>query len=166
MSPFFCPREGELRERLERGQWPHASPGELRAHVAACPRCSELASVQEVFQAERAAAAALPRLPSAGAVWWRAQVRRRQAEMERIRRPLLGAQIFALSLALTLAVGALAWQVRRGVHPWAWFGSLHLRAFWSVSVQSFAGSFSLGIPILAMIALVSGVVVYFAADKR
>ena len=163
MTPFFCARESELRRLLERGQWPQASPGELRAHVAACSRCSELAAVQGIFLAERAQAAALPRLPSPGALWWRAQIRRRHAEIERISRPLLGAHVFALVLTLTVALGALAWQVQRGVHPAAWFDALHLGALWSASVASNLGPW---IPILAMIALVSGVVVYFASDKH
>jgi len=117
MTPFFCAREPELRKLLERGQWPQASPDELRAHVAGCRPCSELASVEQILRAARAEAGALPRLPSAGAIWWRAQLRRRHLEMERIVRPLLGAQLFALALTLAVAMGALAWEVRRGVHP-------------------------------------------------
>jgi hypothetical protein len=174
MTPFFCAREPELRKLLERGQWPQASPDELRAHVAGCRPCSELASVEQILRAARAEAGALPRLPSAGAIWWRAQLRRRHLEMERIGRPLLGAQLFALALTLAVAMGALAWEVRRGVHPAAWFNALHLGWGWgwgwgwlrSESLTSFTGSLGLGIPILAMVALVSGVVVYFASEKR
>jgi hypothetical protein len=164
MSPFFCVREKELLVLVDRGQWPLAAPAELRDHVAGCRCCSELVSVKRAFEASRAAA--MPALPSAGSVWWRAQIRRRHADLERIGRPLLGAQIFALALFLALAAGGLVWQARRGLHPAAWFQALHLDWFWSASIASFTGGFGMVVAVLAMLALVSGVVVYFASERR
>ena len=49
MSPFSCPRESELRMLLDRGQWPLAFSEELRAHVAACRSCAEVALVKQSF---------------------------------------------------------------------------------------------------------------------
>jgi hypothetical protein len=166
MIPFFCVHEEELLVLVERGQWPQAAPSELRAHVAACRCCSELVSVKQALEASRATLCAMPVLPSAGAVWWRAQIRRRHADLERIGRPLLGAQIFALAVFLTLAAGGLAWQARRGLHLGAWFEALHLDWFWSASIASFTGKFGMVVLLLAMLALISGVVVYFASEKQ
>jgi hypothetical protein len=170
MSPFSCVREKELLDLLDRGQWPQACADELSAHVVGCRACSELALVKQAFQAARATTMSARSLPSAGALWWRAQLRRRNAAIERISRPILGAQIFALGMILVLAAGALAWQVRRGLHLAAWIEALpqtlHLDALWPASLASFTGSFGSVVPVLATLALVSGVVVYFASEKH
>lgn len=162
MSPFTCARESELTALLDRGQWPLAASADLSAHVAGCRTCAELAQVRQALQAARAASLALPALPSAGALWWRAQLRRRNADLVRINRPILGAQIFATVLTLLLATAALAWELRRGLHPAAWLQALHLEALWPASF----GSLGFLMPLLAMLVLVSGVVVYFASEKQ
>jgi hypothetical protein len=171
MSPFSCAREAELLALLDRGQWPQACAAELRAHVEGCRVCSEVVLAKQAFQAERASAMAAPNLPTASALWWRAQLRRRNAAVERVGRPILGAQIFAMVLVLLLAAAGLAWQLRRGVHPAAlnptvWIEGLHFDALWSASLGSFVGSFGFIMPVLAMLVLVSGVVVYFASEKQ
>lgn len=170
MSPFSCPRESELRILLDRGQWPLASSEELRAHVAACRSCAEVALVKQTFLAARATAMAVPVLPSAGSLWWRAQLRRRNAAIERIGKPILGAQIFALGMILVLGAGAFAWQLRRGFAFVGWMEalprSLHLDALLPASLTGFGGSFWFLVPLLSALALVSGVVVYFASEKH
>ena len=104
MTLVSCPCEKEIRELVERGQWPQASPPELRAHAAACRTCADLLLVASAFQRAHATtiAAATPAAP--GAIWWRAQLRARQHAFERIQRPLIGAQVFAL-VALLLRGG-------------------------------------------------------------
>lgn len=162
MSPFTCGRESELTALLDRGQWPLAASAELCAHVAVCRTCSELAQVRHTLQAVRAVTLAVPELPSAGALWWRAQLRRRNADLARINRPILGAQIFATVLTLLIATAALAWELRRGLHLAASLGALHLEALWPASF----GNLGLLVPVLATLVLVSGVVVYFASEKH
>lgn len=166
MSPFRCPRESELTGLLDRGQWPLASSAELRAHVAGCRNCSDLVLLKRTFQAARAATTAMPVLPSAGALWWRAQLRRRNEAIERIGRPILGAQIFALAMFLLLAAAALAWQVHNGLHPVTWIESLHFDALLPATLPSFEGGLWFLVPLLSILAIVSGVVVYFASEKR
>jgi hypothetical protein len=170
MSLFTCAHESELRMLLDRGQWPLASSEELRAHVAACHSCAEISLVKQTFLAARDTAMAVPVLPSAGALWWRAQLRRRNVAIERIGKPILGAQIFALGMILALGVGALAWQLRRGFEFVGWMEALphsfHLDALLPASLTGVEGSFWFLVPLLAALALVSGVVVYFASEKH
>ncbi len=184
-----CPREKEVKELVERGQWPVASATaqELRAHVDRCRSCGELVLVTAAFQHARAQAVGEARLGSPGVLWWRAQLRRRNAAMERIGRPILGAQIFALAINLLLAVGFVAWQARHGLawftwHFWnGWFArlpqaaALHLDSLWPSALWSStlpdSGLSSLltpmvMIPAAATLALLGGVVVYLASEKQ
>lgn len=165
-----CPREPELGDRLDRGQFPDACSEELCRHVAGCRTCRELVVVKQAFGRERKKAAGEARLESPGVIWWRAQLRRRNAAIERIGKPLLGAQIFALVVCLVAAAGYVVWQARRGFDWLAWFGdlprALHLGAFVPGSWTNSPWEVWLGIPVAVMIAVMGGVLVYFASEKR
>ena len=170
MRLFNCARESEVSEALHRGHWPDGCASDLRNHVVACRACSDLVLVTETIQSARAHAVAMPQLESPGMLWWRAQLRRRNAAMERIDKPILGAQLFALAVILAVGAMVLAWQVRQGHRLTAWLkdlpGALH---FESLLPASFAHSDSglwLLAPALAMVALLSGVVVYLASEKQ
>jgi hypothetical protein len=164
-----CAREKELTELLRRGHWPEACQPDLRDHVASCHACSDLILVSEGFQSARTRTAPQS-LVSSGAIWWRAQLRRRNAAIERIKRPILGAQIFALAIALILAVGVVGWQLRRGINLTAWAGemlrALHLSALLPTSNPASEGGAWLLVPLLATLALLSGVIVYLASEKH
>lgn len=169
MSPFTCTREKEVKLLLHRGHWPQASPADLRAHVDTCRSCADLVLVTQGFQAAKAQTA-VPTLPSAGALWWRAQLRRRNQAIERISRPILGAQIFAFVVAGVVAVGLLAWQLRQGHSLATWItglpAALHLDALLPSSPSHLEGGSWILFSLLATIALVSGVVVYIASEKQ
>jgi hypothetical protein len=178
-----CTREKEVKELLELGQWPVAAETapELRAHVSSCRSCGELVLVTSAFQTARIEAAGAAKLGSPGVLWWRAQLRRRNEAVERIGRPILGAQIFALAVNLVLAVAFVVWQARHGI---AWLtrleqlpqsATLHLDSQWfdtlSPSALFGAGWHSLltpmvVIPAAATLALLGGVVVYLASEKQ
>jgi hypothetical protein len=165
-----CTREKEIADLLHRGHWPQASTAELRAHVDGCRACSDLVLVTQTFQQARAHASAMPHLESSGVLWWRAQLRRRNAAVERIGRPILGAQIFALAISLVVAIGAFSWQARHG-HPITALlaeipGALHFDALLPASMPSFDRGLWLVVPIVATIALLGGVVVYLASEKQ
>lgn len=163
MSPFSCAREREVTELLQRGAWPEACADDLRSHVTTCRICSDIVLVTGTMQAARRQGAELPLIDPAGAIWWRAQLRRRNDAIEKVAKPILGAQVFALVMALAVAAGVVIWQADN----WrAWFAdlprALHLDALIPASMS---GSLWV-VPVLAMVALLSGVVVYLGSEKQ
>lgn len=176
MTLRSCPREKEVSELIERGQWPQASLPELRDHVRGCRGCSDLALVAAAFQRERkqalaAANTGFANASSAGPLWWRAQLRRRRAAVERIERPLVGAQIFALAVCLAAALGFAGFEARNGIAWLSWLEGLPQTAavqFADLSSSSLlsSGRTWLLLAAAATLALLSGVVVYLASEKR
>src|SRR3954471_10054812 len=121
MSPFTCARERDVAALLHNGHWPQACPDDLRSHVAACRNCSDLVLVTESLHASRRQTADLARLEQPGAIWWRAQLRRRNAAIDKVSRPILGAQIFALTMTLVVVSSIAVWQFG----SWSpWFANL------------------------------------------
>ena len=59
-----CTHEKDVADLLKRGQWPALASAEMRAHVAGCASCRDLAYVMQAFQQERAAASTMARLES------------------------------------------------------------------------------------------------------
>lgn len=177
MKLTSCPYEKELRESMARGQWPDACPPELRAHVSGCRACGDLALIAEAFRHARTESlvAARPVVPAV--LLWRAQLRRRNAAMERIAQPLMGAQIFACAVAVLAAAGFAGFEARSGVawFTWSywheWFVQLPQAAAtqWSsLNSGSQAGSgwtWMVLIPAVATLVLLGGAAVYFATDK-
>lgn len=166
MSPFACARERDVAAVLHSGHWPQACPEDLRAHVASCRTCSDLVLVTEALQASRRQTADLPRLQPAGAIWWRAQLRRRNAAIEKVSRPILGAQLFASTMTLGVIAAIAVWQFGN----WsAWFadlpGALHLDALIPSSMPE-SSILWIIVPVLATIALLSGIVVYLTSEKQ
>ena len=166
MSPFSCVREREVTELLHRGYWPEACPAELRAHVETCRICSDLVLVTSALQKQRGETMPLAGLEAPGALWWRAQLRKRNTAIEKMARPILGAQVFALAMALVVAVGVVVWQAEN----WgAWIADLprvlHLDALLPAGPQDLSAMVWI-VPVLATIALLSGVVVYLASEKQ
>jgi hypothetical protein len=171
-----CPREKEIGELLRRGQWPQASAPELRAHVDVCRACGDLVLVAGVFQQARAetvaaAQASSARFGSAGALWWRAQLRRRNEAIERIGRPLVTAQIFALVVSLLAAFGFAGLEARHGIGWLNWLEGLPQAATVRLADISSSGFLNSGwawmlLAATATLALVGGFLVYFAAERQ
>ena len=162
-----CSREKEVNDLVARGQWLHASPEELRDHVRSCRTCGDLALVAAEFQSARAeTVAAAPRAGSPGALWWRAQLRRRNAAVERLARPLLGAQIFALAITLLAALGFFGYEAHNGIAWLDWLEELPQSATLDISSSGLFGSawFWLLAAALAL-TLLSAVVAYLAAER-
>jgi hypothetical protein len=169
-----CSRQPEIQELLVNGHWPHACPPELRAHLADCRSCSELLMVTQAFQQSRTTAAAQVKLPPPGAIWWRAQLRRRNAAVERVGKPILGAYVFALSMTILVALAFVISQARHGLRwlDWIdWLGqsgsaTLHVDSLSPSTWLSSSGALMVLIPIFAMLALLGAVAVYLAAEKQ
>jgi len=171
-----CKSEAEVKQLLELGHWPHPCPDELRAHVARCRACADLVLLTQAFGAARAESVAAADPPPAGVLWWRAQLRRRDAVRQRIQRPLLGAQLFALAVTLLFVAATLAYEAIHGV-TWTtaateWIASLkqspafHLDALWPFAGGQANATLMYLVPGAAMLLLVGGLAVYLATEKQ
>ena len=109
---FTCNHLDELRQALHSGHWPAASSPELRAHVAACARCTQEVLLTTAFQQTRSETIAASQPAPASIVWWRAMARRREAALTRAARPVFAAQLFALLviLATVALIAARHWH--------------------------------------------------------
>lgn len=166
---LYYNRESELLDLLRSGGWPLAGDPELHAHVKACRRCTEVLHVTQALQASRAEGAAAARLPDPGILWWRAQIRRRSAAVERMNRPLAGAQGFALAMgALTLIVLVVT-QVRHGLNWPAWWSTLQDSSSGIAEPLQWLGAHStnllLIIPALATLAVLAGMAAWLAVER-
>lgn len=167
MTIKSCSRQPEVRALAENGHWPHACPADLRTHIGECRACADLLLVTAAFRQSRAAAAAQAQLPAPGAIWWRAQLRRRNAAIERVGKPMLGAYLFALAftvvVALCVAVGVASHRFR-----WFdWLGSgLHADSLSFSARLASGGSLTILIPVFATLALVGAVLVYLSAERQ
>jgi hypothetical protein len=172
MTLRACPREKEVSALLLRGQWPDACTDELRTHVEGCRACGDLVVVMQAFQSARAASAGVANPGSAGALWWRAQLRRRKAAVEQIGRPILGAQIFALSITIAIAAIFAVSQARHGMQWLKWWKQLsqsptfHLEDLWSSAVAMPLWGLMVLIFGLAAVAVLSGVVLFSDRQRQ
>ncbi len=161
-----CSREPEIRSLLDRGHWPAAASSELSAHAAACARCAQLILLTQAFRADRARAVATPRLEAPGVLWWRAQLRRRNTDFQRLQRPLIGAQIFSVVLGLIAAIVFLASQSKAAL---GWLGeiprALHFESLLPQPLQSPLGMAALIAGVIALLAIVSKALVYATSDS-
>ena len=163
-----CGYENELAQALKDGHWPEGCGSELRAHVHACGNCSDLVLVTQTFQqarseSEQAAAYGPPSL-----LWWRAQLRRRNAAAERVSRPLTIAELFALFVYVFVGGVLVATQYRHGLRWASWWAELvPSRAIHLLPVASGQADWNLLLLIsgFGVLALLSGLVVYLASEK-
>ncbi len=107
MDDTTCPRESEVLDVLGAGRTPD---GELAAHVAACPDCSDLATVAAAVLDDRNTAMQEASVPPSGAVWWRMQVRAYYDAQRTASRTATVVQAVALFGALLLAASFLGRQ--------------------------------------------------------
>lgn len=171
MNLRTCTRQSEVKEVLACGHWPQACPAELQAHLAECRSCAELLLVTHAFQQSRSTASAQVKLPAPGAIWWRAQLRRRNSAVERMAKPIMGAYVFALAIALLVAATAVVSQARHGVRWLDWLGqsqgaALRLESFSPSALLNSAGGLMVLIPLLATVAVLGALAVYLAAERQ
>ena len=106
MTP--CRYEADVLASVTSGSWDHA-PDELKAHVTTCRTCSDLALVSQLLKSDHAAMVAEANVPSAGQVWWRAQMRARAEAAEAAARPLFVAQAVACAAVVGVLVALVTW---------------------------------------------------------
>jgi hypothetical protein len=168
MTLGHCAREDEVMDLLHSGQWPAACEPELREHVAGCSQCAQTVMLKSAFAGALAKAKSEAWLQSPGLLWWRAQLRRRNAAVQRVNRPIAGAQWFALLIYLLAAIALLASQWRHLDRLMAWFTDapmFHPVALWSLAAQQPGWGLVVLIPIVIAFVALGGITVYLASER-
>jgi hypothetical protein len=108
--PAECPRESEVFEAVAFDRI-----HQVRDHLADCPTCAEIADVAGALRAEHTAACREARVPSAGAVWWRATIRARAEATRTVAQPITILQGIAgaCGVGLACALAGVAWRSLR-----------------------------------------------------
>jgi heme A synthase len=106
-----CAREIETFDAISSGAWPDACDDSLRAHVATCAICSDVAEVAGALIDDRDAAMRHAPVPPSGVVWWRMQMRARNEAALSARRTVIAVQaaVFAAVLGIALAILGNTW---------------------------------------------------------
>jgi anti-sigma factor RsiW len=115
-----CAREVDTIDAITSGAWPAACAAELKAHIASCAVCREAAGVAAAIRDDCQSASVEVRVPSAGLVWWRAQLRARHEVAETAGRPITYAQAVAAAVAAALlfVLGGLLWPWLQASFVW------------------------------------------------
>jgi hypothetical protein len=113
MSARDCGREQEVYEIVAAGRWHEGCPVELRDHVKQCGLCSDVLEVSLALHEEREASCAGVNVPSAGLVWWRAEIRSRQEAMRKVSRPITLVQAFGGACTIGVIAGLVS-------YAWPW----------------------------------------------
>lgn len=102
MKRVDCEFEVEVLAAVFQSRWPEQAGKELRAHVAQCEICSDVASVAGVIGQAHEALLTEAAVPDASRVWRRAQLRARREAVEAAGRPITAAQVIAFACAMGL----------------------------------------------------------------
>ena len=105
MTPMECEFESEVLAAVLQARWPDRADAQLRAHVAACQICSDVAAIAGVIEATREDMSAQAVIPNSGRVWWLAQLRARREAAEAANRPMIAVQVVAFVCAVCLLLG-------------------------------------------------------------
>lgn len=104
-----CPFETDVLDALASRRWPARADASLRAHVAQCAGCADLAEVAGALLNDEDAALAAARVPAAASVWHRAQLRAREEAVRAATRPIGFVQGLAFACAIAALMAAGAW---------------------------------------------------------
>jgi len=162
-----CSFERELTLALKDGHWPQGCGPELRAHVDECAICSDLVLVTQALQGARKESEQVAPCGSPSLLWWRAQLRLRNAAAERVSRPITIAQAFAWVVLLMVGTALVASQYRQGLRWSSWWSELAPRAGHFLPNVSGQANWNLFLLIsgAGVLVLLSGVVVYLATEQ-
>lgn len=108
MSRAECPREREVLDALSSNRWPDRLGDDLSNHVTACAFCKDLALVAQALSADFSTAIEQAKVPSAGLVWWRAEIRARQEAIQTASRPIALAHYIGVACAGLVALALLS----------------------------------------------------------
>ncbi len=159
-----CENEPAVTELLQSGRWPEACDAPLRSHVESCAVCSEVVRVARLLQEANSSLLAEVKLPDAGLVWWKAQLRARREAAELATRPIALAERFALACGMAVLLAFMVWK-RADFHAWlgrlANFGHSDARWLQAVLLNSLNQPFSiLFVASASLLVLFMGCLVY------
>lgn len=103
MRRLECQHEPDVLSAVYTNRWPQRVSDELRDHVFDCRICADVVAVASAFEAETDLARANAQVPDAAIVWWRAQLRARQAATREVVRPITIAQAIGLAAIVGVA---------------------------------------------------------------
>jgi hypothetical protein len=127
-----CPHESDVLDLAAMGRWPDGAEASLRAHVATCRTCADVAIVAGSLANWQDATLAHVRVPDAGVVWRQAERRARADATRRATQPVLAVEVAAVAAIVLLAVAwGPALAAFTGPAPWA---SGWLTASWQTVV--------------------------------
>jgi hypothetical protein len=113
MTPAACTREAEVVAAFSSSIDKSVSSGDLARHLTECASCAEIVQVARLIAEVQAEDVQSASVPSAGQVWWRAQVRARADARRVAERPMHITQaVAAASVTGALAAG-IGWA-----SPW------------------------------------------------
>jgi hypothetical protein len=116
-----CDREQDVLDALSADRWPDRGDQGLGDHVSECGICRDLVDVATALKSDQDAAWRDARVPSAGGVWWRAQLRAREDAARAAGRPVAFIQGVAASVAVWLAIALVRAVPAEYVSEWrAW----------------------------------------------
>ena len=102
MQALECEFESEVLTAVLQSRWPERTDAALRAHVAGCAICSDVAAVAGVIENAREDMQAEVAVPDSGRVWWLARVRARREAAKAAARPITATQLIAGACAVGL----------------------------------------------------------------
>ena len=164
-----CHREEDVLDAISAGRWPERCDEDLRTHVSCCGVCADLAEVAAALMDDRDAAWREARVPPAGVVWWRAQLRAREEAARAAGRPVAFIQGVAASVALWIIVALFRAMPLSYLAEWRAWGSGLLPAL-PFSMAD-VGRVSAAIPLVVFLVvgawlLLTPLAIYFAvADE-
>jgi anti-sigma factor RsiW len=115
MTGGTCRRHDDVLLAVTAGRWPDNCAAELQSHVEGCADCREIVAVTSLLAQARRDAMEEASLPSAGQVWWRAQVRARAEARRAAERPMLIIQAVAAACLIGVLVATLT-RLWPGLH--------------------------------------------------
>jgi hypothetical protein len=163
-----CPRAADLLSAMTAGPSPAWMDGELKLHVEACESCRDLATVVSALRAERDHIRRTVTVPSAGLVWWRAQLRQRQLAALKASAPVTAIHAAALAGAVVLAA-VLVLTLGRSVGVMSLAGYPPTWPSWTAASQLVVTDFPIlryGLALGATAWLILGPVALYFAFRR
>lgn len=112
-----CSQERDVAISVREGRWPTACDPALRAHVAQCRQCSGFVVMAQALRQARLAAIGDAALVSPGQLWWKAQLRRRNRDLQRVSAPVSLGEVIAMSVSMLAALSLAFWQ-RAQIAAW------------------------------------------------